>query len=118
MTELSWRWIALMLTAPPVAGVLVALPFWRKSEMILGNLAGTIVIFAAGVALIVRESIELNAVIAGCLNACYTCWPVPSAFVRYAIYAAIALIEVVMLFSWSLRVEQQMRNRHYAPEWR
>jgi hypothetical protein len=25
---------------------------------------------------------------------------------------------VVILFSWSLRVEQQMRNRHYAPEWR
>jgi hypothetical protein len=83
-----------------------------------GNLAGTIVIFAAGVALIVRESVELNAVIAGCLDAGYTCWPVPSAFVRYAIYAAIALVEVVILFSWSLRVEQQMRNRHYAPEWR
>jgi hypothetical protein len=118
MTELSWRWIALMLTAPPVAGLLVAWPFWRKSEMILGNLAGTVVIFAAGVVLIVRESIELNAVIAGCLDAGYTCWPVPSAFVRYAIYAAIALVEVVILFSWSLRVEQRMRNRHYAPEWR
>ena len=38
VTELNWRWIALMLTAPPVAGWLVALPFWRKSEMILGNL--------------------------------------------------------------------------------
>jgi len=118
MTELSWRWIALMLTAPPVAGLLVAWPFWRKSEMILGNLAGTVVIFAAGVVLIVRESIELNAVIAGCLDAGYTCWPVPSAFVRYAIYAAIVLVEVVILFSWSLRVEQRMRNRHYAPEWR
>ncbi len=62
-----------------------------------------------------RESIELNGVIAGCIDAGYTCWPVPSAFVRYSIYAAIALIEVVVLFSWSLRVERQMRNRHYAP---
>ena len=118
MAELSWRWIALMLTAPPVAGVLVAFPFWRKNEMILGNLAGTILIFGAGVALIVRESIEVNGAIAQCLDAGYTCWPVPSAFVRYAIYAAIALVEVVILFSWSLRVEHRMRNRHYAPEWR
>ena len=118
MTELSWPWIALMLTLPPLAGWLVALPFWRKGEMILGNLVGTILIFGAGVALIVRESIELNGVIATCIDAGYTCWPVPSAFVRYAIYAAIALLEVAVLFSWSLRVERQMRNRHYAPEWR
>ena len=118
MTDLSWKWIALMLTAPPLIGWLIALPLWKKGEMILGNLAGTILIFAAGVALIVRESIEVNAAIAACLDAGYTCWPVPSAFVRYAIYAAIALAEVVILFSWSLRVERQMRNRHYAPEWR
>ena len=118
MTELSWRWIALMLTAPPLIGWLVAQPLWKKGEMILGNLAGTILIFSAGVGLIVRESVELNSVTARCIDAGYTCWPVPGAFVRYSIYAAIALIEVVVLFSWSLRVERQMRNRHYAPEWR
>jgi hypothetical protein len=107
-----------MLTVPPIAGWLIALPFWRKNEMILGNLMGTILIFGAAVALIVRESIQINSAIAACLDAGYTCWPVPSAFVRYAIYATIALVEVVVLFSWSLRVEQKMRNRHYAPEWR
>ena len=118
VTELSWRWIALMLTLPPLVGVLLAFPCWRKGEMILGNVAGTVVIFGAAIALIVRESIELNAVIAKCLDAAYTCWPVPSAFTRYAIYAFIGLVEVVALFSWSLRVEARMRNRHYAPEWR
>ena len=118
MTELSWRWIALMLTVPSVAGVLVALPCWRKGEMILGNLAGTVVIFGAAVALIVRESVELNRLTARCLDAGYTCWPVPSAFTRYAIYAFIGLIEVVALFTVSLRVEERIRNRHYAPEWR
>ena len=118
MAELSWHWIALMATAPPVAGALVAWLWWRKNEMILGNLAGTIIIFGAGVAMIVRESIEINGRIAQCLDAGYTCWPDPSAFVRYAIYAGIALVEVMALFIWSLRVEQKMRNRHYAPEWR
>jgi hypothetical protein len=115
---LSWPWIGLMLTIPPVAGWLIALPFWRKNEMVLGNLMGTILIFGAGVVLIVRESIEVNTVVARCLDAGYTCWPQPSAFVRYAIYAGIALLEVVILFSWSLRVEEKRRNRHYAPEWR
>jgi hypothetical protein len=37
---------------------------------------------------------------------------------RYAIYAFIALIEVFALFTLSLRVEQRIRNRDYAPEWR
>jgi hypothetical protein len=118
LTELGWRWIVLMLTVPPVVGGLVAWPCWQKREMILGNLAGTIVIFAAAIAMIVRESLELNRVIQQCLDAGYTCWPVPSAFVRYAIYAFIALAEVVALFTWSLKVEERMRNRHYAPEWR
>ncbi len=107
-----------MLTVPPAAGALAAFPWWRKNEMILGNLAGTIVIFGAAVALIVRESIEINRVIARCLDANYTCWPVPSAFARYAIYAFIALVEVVALFSVSLKVEERRRNSHYAPEWR
>jgi hypothetical protein len=118
MADLSWRWIGLMLTAPPLAGVLMASVFWRKREMILGNLVGTIVIFGAGIALIVRESVELNGAIALCLDAGYTCWPVPSAFVRYSIYAFIALVEVIAVFNWSIRIETRMRNRLYAPEWR
>jgi hypothetical protein len=118
VNELSWLWIALMLIVPSVAGVLVAFPCWRKREMILGNLAGTIVIFGAAVAMIVRESVELNRLTQKCLDAGYTCWPVPSAFTRYAIYAFIALLEVVALFTVSLKVEERMRNRHYAPEWR
>ena len=46
------------------------------------------------------------------------CWPDPSAFARYAIYAFIALFEVIMLFSVSLKVETKVRRRGYAPEWR
>jgi hypothetical protein len=118
MNELSWPWIALMLTAPPLAGVLVALPLWQRKEMILGNATGTLVIFGAAIALIVRESIELERVTQGCLDAAMVCWPEPSAFVRYAIYAVIGLLEVFGLFTFSLTVEKRIRNRGYAPEWR
>ena len=107
-----------MLTAPPAIGVLVAYPFWRRREMIFGNLAGTTVILGAAFALILRESIEIEQVTRQCLQAGYTCWPSPSAFVRYAIYAGIGMVEVFALFVWSLSVEARIRNRAYAPEWR
>ena len=107
-----------MLTAAPLAGVLVAYPIWRSRQIILGNLAGTSVIFGAALALILRESVELNQVTERCLDAGYVCWPEPSAFTRYAIYAFIGLIEVFGLFTWSLKVEQRIRNRNYSPEWR
>jgi hypothetical protein len=116
--ELSWFWIALMLTVPPLLGVLVAFVLWRRGEMILGNIAGTIVIFGTAIALIMRESVELERLTQACLDAGFVCWPEPSAFMRYAIYAVVGLIEVCALFTFSLKVEERIRNRAYAPEWR
>lgn len=118
MTELSWFWIALGLTVPPVVGGLVALPIWLKGEPILGNLAGTFVIFGAAIALIMRERVELDRVTQACLDQGFTCWPEPTAFTRYAIFAFIALFEVMVLFSLSLKVETKIRRRGYAPEWK
>jgi hypothetical protein len=118
MTELSWYWIALAVAVPPVVGALIAFPIWLKGQPILGNIAGTIVIFGAAIALIGREHVELERITQACLDRGVTCWPNPSAFARYAIYAFIALLEVMMLFSLSLRVETKIRRRGYAPEWR
>jgi hypothetical protein len=115
---LNWGWIALMLLAPLPVAVLVAAPVWHKREIILGNLAGAAVIFGTGMALIMREHAELDRVVQGCLDQGVTCWPEPSAFARYSIFAAIALGEVIALFVISLRVEARQRNRAYAPEWR
>jgi len=115
---LSWEWIGVMATVPFILGALVAYPVWLKQESILGSLAGAAIIIATAFALIFRESAEVDRVTRACLAENYTCWPVPSAFVRYAIYAAIGMVEVIVLFLWSLRVEQEIRNRNYAPEWR
>jgi hypothetical protein len=46
------------------------------------------------------------------------CFPQPDAFTRFAVYAFIALFEVIVLFMYSLRVERKLRDRGYAPEWR
>jgi hypothetical protein len=118
VNELSWPWIALMATVPPLVGVLVALACWRNGEMILGNIAGTTVIFGSAIALILREYVELDRIARKCLDAGHVCFPSPGAFTRYAIYAFIGLIEVFALFAVSLKVEEKTRRRGYAPEWR
>ena len=115
--RLNWPWIALMCTVPLPFAAAVASVLWRRNEPILGNLAGSFVIFGSALGFILRESVVLNRLTQECLDAGLTCWPQPSAFSRYAIYAAIGLLEVIALFLVSLNVERRMRRRHYAPEW-
>jgi hypothetical protein len=115
---LNWFWIALMTTAPAVVGLFVAFSCWRSGQWILGNLAGTTVIFGSAMALIMREHVELDSIARKCIDAGFVCLPIPGAFYRYAIYASIGLIEVFALFTISLKVEERHRRRGYDPEWR
>ena len=115
---LNWYWISVASIVPFVLGLVVAYPFWRRSEAIFGNIIGTAIIFAFAFGMIWREHVELDAIIKTCLDAGTVCWPEPSAFTRFAIYAFIALLQVFMVFSLSLRVEERVRRRDYAPEWR
>jgi hypothetical protein len=78
---------------------------------------GTAVLFATAIGLILREYVELDRLTQQCLDAGAVCWPQPSAFTRFAIYAFIALIEVFALFSLSLVIEERVRRRNYAREW-
>lgn len=118
LTRLSWNWIAFLAIVPPIFAFLIAYPIWRKGEPILGNVAGSIILFGAGFAMIWREHVVLDRIVQACLNEGTTCWPEPSAFTRFAIYAFIALFEVFALFTVSLRIEERIRRRDYAPEWR
>ncbi|MDR1990720.1 MAG: hypothetical protein LBQ09_10885 [Acidobacteriaceae bacterium] len=115
---LNWSWILVMAIAPLPAGLALAYPIWWTRQVILGNLAGSAVIFGVALAFIFREHAELDRLTRACLDAGMTCWPEPSAFMRFAIYAAIAMVQVFVLFSVSLAVESRVRNRAYAPEWR
>ena len=117
LNQLSWFWIAVAAAAPPITSLLVAIPFWRKRQMTFGNIVGTGVIFGWGVGLILREYVELDRITQACLDAGVVCWPQPSAFTRFAIYAFIALIEIFALFTLSLVVEERVRRRGYAREW-
>ncbi len=118
MNGLSWPWIALMIVVPPVIGILVAYSCWRSQQMILGNIAGTVVIFGTAIGLILREYAELDRLARGCIDAGYVCLPIPGAFMRYALYAFIGLVEVFAVFAISLSVEEKQRRQGYDPEWR
>jgi MFS family permease len=119
MYHLNWFWIMLSLIVPPIVGGLIALPFWRSDQAIFGNIFGTVIIFGAAFGLIMREHIELDRLIQRCFDSGQQiCSPDPSPFARFATYAFIALIQVILLFSLSLRVDEKMRRRGYAPEWR
>ncbi len=118
MTGLNWYWIVMQLTVPPVLGLLVTIPFWRKSDVTFGNVVGSTVILVCAIALIFREYVEVDRVVQACIDAGTTCWPKPSADTRFAIYASVGLAEVFALFTLSLAVERRMSNRDYAPEWR
>lgn len=118
MSGLNWTWIALGLTVPLLVAVLAAIPLWWRQQWIFGNIVGTVFIFASALALIFREYVEIDLAVTGCLEQGFTCFPEPSAFTRFAIYAAIGLLEIFALFVLSLWVEQRRRRRDYAPEWR
>ena len=118
MNGLSWNWIGLELTAVPLVGFLLALPLWLKDQPIFGNIAGAVVIFGSAFGLILREHLQLDAVVRKCIDDGIPCFPHPEAFTRFAIYAFIALFEVILLFLYSLRVERKRRDRGYDPQWR
>lgn len=115
---LSWGWIAVAVTVPPLVALLAAWPFWRKRQPIFGNIVATAMLFAAAIGLIMREYAELDRIVQDCLDAGVTCFPEPSAFTRFAIYSCIALIQIFFVFSLSLFVEERIRRRDYSPEWR
>jgi Na+/proline symporter len=118
MVDVNWLSVAIMVFAALPLAVVLATPLWRRNEGLLGNLAGTGVIFGTAVVLILRESAESDAVTSHCLEAGLTdCFP-SGTFTRYATYAFIGLAEVIVLFLISIAAERRMRERDIAPEWR
>ena len=119
MDHLNWYWIGLSLTVPIIVGALLAFPFWWKEQAIFGNIFGTVIIFGAAFGFIMRERVELDRLLRECFDSGKdVCTLEPSAFTRFAIYAFIGLFQVILLFSVSLKVDERVRRRGYAPEWR
>lgn len=115
---LDWFWIGVAATAPLVVGLLLAWPMWLWHQPILGNIAGSVVAFGFAIAMIMRERTALDLAVNACIESGATCWPEPSAFTRFAIYAFIGLAQVIAIFTISVSVESRERSKRYSPEWR
>lgn len=118
LAGLQWSWILVGLTLPMAAALLLAWPIWAAGQPILGNLAGTTILFGSAVGLMMREHAELDRLVQACIEAGTTCWPSPSAFTRFAVYAFIALAQVIVLFTMSVSVEDRQRRKRYSSQWR
>lgn len=118
MEGLSWHWIGLQAAVPPLVALVLAFPFWRRNQMIMGTIVGVGVVCAAAIGLILREHVEIDRIMQACMDEGNPCFPHPSDFTRFAIYAFVAIFEVFGLFLASLAFEERARRRDYAPEWR
>jgi len=115
---MSWFWIAVAVTVPSLLALLVAVPLWLKFDAIVGNALGAGVIFVGVIALIAREYVEIQRATTSCLEAGVICSFTPEPFTRFGIYGLIGLVEACALFVISLVVEERIRRRSFAAQWR
>ena len=118
MDHPDWLRIALMCVLPLLFALPAGYAIWKRGDYALGNIAGMAVIFVIALWMIILEYGDVGRWTQACLDQGHVCQPSPSAFVRYAIYAGIGLIQVGVLFGVSLKVEERERNSIYSPEWR
>lgn len=115
-------WVAIALGVPTSVGLLVALPFWfTRNNAVVGNMLAALVIFTAVLALIAREFIAIDQFRQHCLETGLGCRDLVSAekaFIRYATYALIGLLDVAAIFTLHSILERKRERRHYAKEWR
>ena len=110
--EMSIAWLAVGLVLPLAAGLVVAYPLWkRRVSDDMGSIAASGVVFVFAVLFIAREYGEVLAATSRCLAASYACRFRPEPFVRYAIYAGIAMAQVFAIFSVGLAMEERQRRR-------
>ena len=119
MNGLNWHWIALELTVAPMVGVLVALPLWLNEQPIFGNIAGTIVIFGTAFGLILREHMQIEAMVeASASTTAFRAFRIRTRSRASPSTPSSRCSKSFCLFLYSLRVERKIRRRGYDPQWR
>ena len=108
--------IGVAIVAPTIVALLVARLFWGKDSTV-GNIVGSGVIAVAMVGFISREYVDLGQQRLVCATRDWPCAFWPTDFVRYAIYASIGFLEVIVVYSVGLWFEERGRRRERAPEW-
>jgi hypothetical protein len=110
--ELNPTWLMIAAVVPLVGALLAAVPLWllRLPDEV-GSIVGAGVVLVCVVGFIAREYGEVLAVTARCIEANIGCRFQPQPFVRYGIFGAIGMIQVLVLFVVGLLLEERLRER-------
>jgi hypothetical protein len=100
-----------MFLVPTVTAIAVASFFWGAGrDSTPGSVAGVFVILAAFLAAFTREYADVIEKKLECLRTGTMCVFEPSEFQRYAVYAAVAFLDIAIVFLLGLRVESRRRS--------
>ena len=102
-------WPLIMLVVPTLAGLLVAWFFWGGRDATAGSVAATCVILVALLMVFALEYTEVARYYQKC-GIGVRCSLSPPEFTRYSIYAAIAFLDIILVFVIGLWVEQRNRR--------
>ena len=110
--EMSTAWVAISVVVPLVVGVLVAFPLWiKRVSDDMGSVVGAGIVLLFTVAFIAREYGEVLNATRRCLEASVACRFQPQPFARYAIYGAVGMCQVFVLFVAGLWIEERRRRQ-------
>jgi hypothetical protein len=115
---MSGAWVAIAIVLPLALGLAAAWPLWGRTSDSLGSILGTFVVFVLGVAFVAREFIHLQQLTYRCIALETVCHFHPLPFTRFFIYGTIAMVQAFVLFAAGVAVEECIRNREFAADWR
>lgn len=115
----SFLWLATAVVVPLIVACAVAWPFWRKvTRDPVSTILDCFVVCGFAVALVARELVSLRAFTRDCVELEMACSYHPEPFTRFFLYGSIALARVFSLFVIGWKIEDRLRQREVAPEWR
>lgn len=116
--EINGSVILAAVTIPMIIAVLAAVPFWRRSIGTYGAVVGAALLALAALAFFLWDGVTITRALNACNAAGVLCPVKPTAFVRFAVFAFIAMGQTMTLFVIDLRLEQRRQQREFATEWR
>jgi hypothetical protein len=116
---MNWVRVGLAATIPLVVAIVAAAPLWRRRQWLLGTIAGAGLVFLAALPIAFTEYAELVRLDFECRESGLNCSRrYPSDFTRGAIFAMLAMAQVMILFVIGGRVEERARRKGYDERWR
>ncbi len=104
-------WALFVVALPSALGALVALPFWLKGRIIVGNIAGSFAIILVIVILIWRQIGAYFAGQAACPGP--ECVSPESTVVTLLVMAGLSWLDTLFLLMLSGVVEDRRRQKHF-----